>query len=123
MKVQTRGKNAAEARWRSAPIDLDAAQLAFSILVERGQPEKTLKLLAWNDLKVESRDKMYDAGRRIGDEIIALAEESMDYERRNLPNGCVIGVDGSWNHRRRGTNCLFSVICRQAGNREHDRLK
>lgn len=114
-KRQVRGQKGAESRWRSKPIDLDAARLAFSILVEGAQPEKTLKLLAWNDLRCKKRDKMYKAMKVIGQEIIALAEESMDYERKNLPEGAVIGFDGSWNHRRRGTNCLFSVICRQTG--------
>ena len=60
---------------------LISMRLAFSILVEGAQPEETLKLLAWNDLRCKNRDKMYDAMRVIGQEIIALAEESMDYER------------------------------------------
>ena len=51
----------------------------------------------------------------ISQEIIELAELSMEHERSNLPDDCVIAFDGSWNHRRRGTNCLFSVICRQNG--------
>ena len=57
-KRQARGKKGAEARWRSEPIDLDAARLAFSIIVEGAQPEKTLKLLAWNDLRCKNHEKM-----------------------------------------------------------------
>ena len=77
--------------------------------------EKTLRTLAWNDIRCKNHEKFYDAVKMISQEIIELAELSREHERRNLPDDCVIAVDGSGNHRRRGTNCLFSVICRQNG--------
>ena len=111
---QLRAQRAAEARWQPSAIAIDPVRFAFSVLIEGVQPEQTLQTLEWNDIYVKNR-QIYKAMRDIGDEIITLAEESMTIARNNMPNGCVIGFDGSWNHRRRGTNCLFTVICRQTG--------
>ena len=109
------GENAANARWNPAPIEIDPVTFAFSQLVEGAHPEKSMRMLEWNNIIVRNHDKIYDAIRFIGDEIINLAEQSMEYERQNLPENCVISFDGSWNHRRRGSQCLFSVICRETG--------
>lgn len=114
-KIQARCKKASEARWNPPAINVDAMRLAFAILIEGVQPEKTLRTLEWCNIRCRNREKMYHAMVQIGEEIIRLAEYSMEYERQNLPDGCTIAFDGSWSHRRRGTNCLFSVICRQTG--------
>lgn len=113
--ISLRNQKAANARWHPDPIVIDPVQFAFSVLVEGAQPEKALRMLEWNNIVCPNHEKIYDAIRMIGDKIIDLAEKSMEHERANLPPDCVISFDGSWNHRRRGTHCLFSVICRQTG--------
>ena len=94
---------------------IDPVTFAFSQLVEGGHPEKSLRMLEWNNIIVRNHDKIYDAIQFIGQQIIELTGQSMEYERQNLPEDCVISFDGSWNHRRRGSQCLFSVIYRQTG--------
>ena len=114
-KRSVQGQKAANARWHPEPIVIDPVTFAFSQLVEGGHPEKSLRMLEWNNIIVRNHDKIYDAIQFIGQQIIELTGQSMEYERQNLPEDCVISFDGSWNHRRRGSQCLFSVICRQTG--------
>ena len=113
--ISVRNQKAANAHWHPDPIVINPVRFAFSLLVEGAQPEKALRMLEWNNIICRNHEKIYDAIRMIGDAMIDLAEKSMEHERASLPPECVISFEGSWNHRRRGTHCLFSVICRPTG--------
>ena len=63
----------------------------------------------------DSRKRFYKELFTVGEEITALARRSMEYERSQMPPGTIISFDGSWDHRRQGSRCLFTVICRQTG--------
>ena len=114
-KKQLRGQKAAEARWSVQPVDLEARRLAFSVLVEGCRPEQTLHLLRWLDMGPDSRRKFYNELFTVGEAITALARSSIEYERSQIPPGSIISFDGSWDHRRQGSRCLFTVICQQTG--------
>lgn len=93
------------------PIDLHARRLAFSLLVEGQEPHALLRAMLWNNALCESKLKLFREIMKIGDAIINMARHSMDYElSRVLPNS-TIAFDGSWDHRRKGSRCLFTVIC------------
>ena len=53
--------------------------------------------------------------RTVCNAVINLARKNMDEELEKVPEGTVLSFDGSWDHRRRGKQCLFTVICHQNG--------
>lgn len=95
---------------QTPPKVLEARRVAFSILIEGMQPYSFLRGLAWNDCTVENPKLVFKEMVNIGDEIISMARESMEKHREAITPGTVISFDGSWDHRRRGSNCILAVF-------------
>ena len=95
---------------RKNPKMLDARQLAFSILVTGSQPGKIEEALLWNDIELPPLKELNAAMHEVCDRIISMAEHSMQRIRDSINSEIVISFDGSWEHRRNSSRCLFTVI-------------
>ena len=111
---QRLGRRVGRIRWATRPT-ISARRLAFAIVVEGGRPEQVRQILRWCGVSTGSGRQLYEAMREVCRTIVALARESMAAARANLPPNTVIAFDGSWDHRRHGSKCLFSVISSQSG--------
>ena len=114
-KSEKQAKQAIMKRWHPEPPTLDPLRLAFSVIVDGLEPEKTFQAMLWNDLRIESYAKVYEEMRKVCSEIICMANESMEKVRLSLPTPCLVSFDGSWEHRRNAMRCLFSVIYPKTG--------
>ena len=97
-------------RQETHPKVLEARRVAFSILIEGLQPYSFLRGLAWNDCTIQRPKLVFKEMMNIGDEIIQMARHSMEKARESITPGTVISFDGSWDHRRRGSNCILAVF-------------
>ena len=97
-------------RQETHPKVLEARRVAFSILIEGLQPYSFLRGLAWNDCTIQRPKLVFKEMMNIGDEIIQMARHSMEKARESITPGSVISFDGSWDHRRRGSNCILAVF-------------
>ena len=113
--LKLRAKKAAQARWTASAAVLDATRLAFSVIVEGLEPEKTFRAMLWNDLEIKSYTEVYAAMKTVCSEIKEMAGESMAQVRESLPENSIVGFDGSWEHRRNSLRCLFSVVSPKTG--------
>lgn len=104
----------ARRRWTIRP-NISARRMAFAIIVEGARPQQVCNVFRWCGLAVPTSAQIYSEMRIVCTHIKAMANESMAEARRHLPPHSVIAFDGSWDHRRRGKACLFSVICTQTG--------
>lgn len=96
---------------RTTPHELETRRAAFSILVEGLQPYAFLRAMWWNDCVTKgSQNRLFEEIMRIGDMIISMARESMAKAYSEIEPGTVISFDGSWDHRRRGSNCILAVF-------------
>ena len=109
------GRRGAARRWRTDQVLVNARRLAFAIIVEGAHPEQVMNIMSWCGLRVPSRQAVYNAMRPICQDICRLARTSMNEAIEAMPDNTVISFDGSWDHRRGGNSCLFSVICSQTG--------
>ena len=78
-KSRLQKKNQKAAQSCPQPIDVDPVRVAFSVLIEGVQLEKTL---AWNDIPCRNHEGLCDAVKVISQETIELAQLSMDPERK-----------------------------------------
>lgn len=106
---------ASNSRWHGPAAVANALRLAFSIIILGLQPEGCSQLLLWNDIEIQSKKAVYLQMVRVCQEIMNMANESMEAARRELPAQSVISFDGSWEHRRHSNRCIFTVICSQTG--------
>ena len=120
--LKLRAKKAAQARWTASAAVLDATRLAFSVIVEGLEPEKTFRAMLWNDLEIKSYTEVYAAMKTVCSEIKEMAGESMAQVRESLPENSIVGFDGSWEHRRNSLRCLFSVVSPKTGQVLHSVL-
>ena len=97
-------------RREPSPKVLETRRVAFSILIEGLQPSAFLRGMWWNDCICEGNAKIYKEMANIGNAIISMAEESMEKAMNEITPGTVISFDGSWDHRRHGSNCIFAVF-------------
>ena len=72
-------------------------------------------MIMWNNLKIDDFSEVYEKMHQVCSEIISMGNESMRKARESMPPNSVISFDGSWEHRRNGMRCLFSVICNKTG--------
>ena len=110
-----KARMAARARWRTELPHVSARRLAFAILVEGGQPEQVAAILQWCGLTVPPMKTVYDEMRGICRRITQMARNSMRAKREQLLPNTIVSFDGSWDHRRNGKRCLFSVMNAQTG--------
>ena len=103
----------AEARARRRVID--PRQLAFSIIVTGSEPGKVQDVFLWNDLELPSQNDLNTAVQEVCRRIKAMARESMDQVKASLDSPTCISFDGSWEHRRNASRCLFTVIQQGTG--------
>lgn len=108
-------KRAINERWKNADKFARARRLAFAIVVEGGRPEQVLNIFRWCGIPVPPMSYVYREMRTVSRRIVKMAQDSMRFERENLPPNTIIGFDGSWSHRRRGKSCFFSVVSIQTG--------
>ena len=92
---------------------LNCLRIAFLIIILGLQPEAASEMLVWNNLEFESKKLVYEQMCVVCDEILKRAEESIQAARQQMPHGSVISFDGSWEHRRKASRCIFTVICQQ----------
>ena len=111
---QRLGRHLSRNRWATRP-PISARRLGVGIRVEGGRPEQDRQILRWCGVPVPAGRALYSAMREVCPTIISLARESMAEVRANLPPNTVIAFDGSWDHRRHGSKCLFAVISSQTG--------
>ena len=97
-------------RREPSPKVLETRRVAFSILIEGLQPSAFLRGMWWNDCICEGNAKLYKEMANIGNAIISMAEESMEKAMNEITPGTVISFDGSWDHRRHGSNCIHAVF-------------
>jgi hypothetical protein len=57
-----------------------------------------------------SKTTFYRRQKEIGKKIIQLCDKKMKEEREKIDNNTVIGIDGSWDHRRNGQWCIVDGI-------------
>ena len=62
------------------------------------------------DCIIERPKLVFKAMVNIGNEIIAMAHDSKETHRASIRPETVISFDGSWDHRRRGSNCVLAVF-------------
>ena len=105
-----RARGAVQHRWEDRKTPISARRMAYAILVEGGRPEQTFRIFERCGFRIPPRDKIYREMTLVGNEICVMARESMRFQREQLPPGTVISFDGSWDHRRNGSNCLFTVM-------------
>ena len=70
----------------------------FQILMNRDYPSRKLVTQAMNILRPV---------------MCELVQQSCEYWKGQMQQNSIISIDGSWNHRRRGTYEIFDVICVQ----------
>lgn len=110
-----KARMAARRRWRTEVPTVSARRMAFAILVEGGQPEQVAAILQWCGLRVPSMKTVYDEMRTVCRRIIKMAQNSMRAKREQMLPNTIISFDGSWDHRRNGKRCLFTVINSSTG--------
>jgi hypothetical protein len=66
--------------------------------------------MAWCNLIPPPHNELYESLRVMSDRIIAFARESCDEALEEIPAKTVISYDGSWDHRRDGSNCIVSIF-------------
>ena len=106
---------AAHARWHQKKLEVSALRMAYAILVEGARPEQIREVFKRCGIIVPTRQELYKEMRTVCNTVINLALQNMDDELEKMPEGSVLSFDGSWDHRRRGKQCLFTVICHQNG--------
>ena len=94
---------------------MDPRELAFSIIVTGSEPGKVEELLLWNDMELPSQRDLNTAIQEVCRRIKAMARESMDQVKESLTSPTCISFDGSWEHRRNASRCLFTVIQQGTG--------
>ena len=94
---------------------MDPRQLAFSIIVTGSEPGKVEEMLLWNDLGMPPQNELNTAVQEVCRRIIDMAQESMTLVREAIDRPVCISFDGSWEHRRNASRCLFTVIEQRTG--------
>ena len=105
-----RAREAVQHRWEDRKTPISPRRMAYAILVEGGRPEQTFRIFERCGFRIPPRHEIYREMTLVGNEICAMARESMRLQREQLRPGTVISFDGSWDHRRNGSNCLFTVM-------------
>jgi hypothetical protein len=90
-------------------------QFAYGMLISGSrQIQMEEALNAWN-FEVPPFNAIIVATKRVCDEILAMASESVAKALTKLPVGTVISFDGAYEHRRRAQRCFIAVFCQQTG--------
>ena len=100
---------AAMIRWHGSYERICPRKLAFATIVEGARPTQIRKVLEWMDVELPSKRETETATKKVCDLICKMAEENMQQELERCGPNTVIAFDGSWDHRRGGKQCLFSV--------------
>ena len=96
-------------------LKVDPLQMAYATMVSGMTPTKSFEFTRLLGLSVPSERSYYKAQRQVCSAIVEMAEASMEEVRQNLPEETVVSIDGSWDHRRHGSNCVVSVIDQGSG--------
>ena len=96
-------------RWHGASGKLNARKVAFATIVEGARPTQVRNILGWLDLELPSKRETETATKKVCNVICKMAEENMQAELERCGPNTVIAFDGSWDHRRGGKQCLFTV--------------
>ena len=114
--VKKRVKQCREASLKSAmdrweqKRGLDPMELAFSVIVSGTTPKVAWNLFRWNRIRLPGKSWFYECQKKVCEEIIKMARESMEKVQQELGNETKISFDGSWDHRRHGSRCVLKVI-------------
>ena len=103
-------------RWHGDVPRIEPVKLAFATIVEGARPMQVRNVLGWLDLELPSKRETYTAMTRVCNVICKMAEENMQQELESCGPNTVIPFDGSWDHRRGGKQCLFTVASCETGN-------
>jgi hypothetical protein len=95
--------------------EIGAHEVAFGILVTGSIAAKAKEFLNWTGHIVPPHNQLNQALKDVGDEIIRMARASCEKALSKLKPGCVIGVDGSWEHRRNSHRCFIEVCDTDTG--------
>ena len=97
-------------RKTSSTVVRSSLEFVFSVLVGGGSYTQTSSTFLNCNIDVPSESTFYKAQKVVLEEIIKLANDSMNKERSSLKNGSTIALDGSWSHRRNAGQCVVSLI-------------
>ena len=97
------------------PLNIGGLQMAFSAMLSGVNPTKGFEFLRLLNADLPSLRCFYQSQHTVGSMIVRMAEESMAKVRAGLPQGTVVSIDGSWDHRRNGANCSLCVIDQGSG--------
>ena len=101
-------------RW-NAPERIEAAELAFSNLVVGDTWTRLSEAMLWLDFDIPPESEFYRYQKAICQVLVRMADESMEKVRSELPNDTTISFDGSWDHKRHGSNCVVTVLDQASG--------
>ena len=108
-------RDAIMVRWHGDVPRIEPVKLAFATIVEGARPTQVRNVLGWLDLELPSKRETYNAMRRVCNVICKMAGENMQQELDSCGSNTVIAFDGSWDHRRGGKQCLFTVASCETG--------
>ena len=89
---------------------LNSLQFAYSIIVHGLGYLSTSLCFLENGILPPSHSTYYDKIDIVIDAIIKLCKECVLFEYKQIHFNTVIGLDGSWDHKRNGMNCIVVVI-------------
>ena len=89
---------------------LNTLQFAYSIIIHGLSYMSTALCFLENNIIPPCHTSFYSHLDIIIDKIIEIAYECVFYEKSLMGLNTIISMDGSWDHRRRGKNCIVVII-------------
>jgi hypothetical protein len=107
LKKGRRQAKQAVANRRSLPQKVtDAIRFVVSVIVSGVSYACARLLFLTNAILVPGHDKFYKLQQRVGKALNRLARASVDWHKARLREHSTLAIDGSWDHRRKGTLCV-----------------
>jgi hypothetical protein len=93
-------------------FDAGALSTAYSIFTTGCETTRARHFLNGLNIEAPPGNELNKALKFVGEKIMRMADESCSEVKGRLDPGTVISLDGSWDHRRKGSRC-FVVVCNQ----------
>jgi hypothetical protein len=93
-------------------FDAGALSTAYSIFTTGCETTRARHFLNGLNIEAPPGNELNKALKFVGGKIMRMEDGSCSEVNRRLDPGTVISLDGSWDHRRKGSRC-FVVVCNQ----------